>query len=203
MTGPVVPAASVPFGAALPGTVLALKEWAAAVHALLDGRQTVLLRKGGIHEKRFSVRGSRFVVFPTVAHSHAESTRAEHADLLALGAADVAERTVVVRAELSVAATIAVRRPERIAELEPFHIWTTESVRRNRIDFRPRHELTAIVVSVRPLAPPLTVPLVPDYAGCRSWVDLVEMPGSVALGEQVHDDAGLLDVTVRVRNAVG
>ncbi len=30
----------------------ALKEWSAAVHALLDGRQTVLLRKGGIGEKR-------------------------------------------------------------------------------------------------------------------------------------------------------
>ena len=57
--------------------MLALKEWAAVVHALLDGRQTVLLRKGGIHEKRFSLRGSRFVVFPTVAHSHAESTRPE------------------------------------------------------------------------------------------------------------------------------
>ncbi|WP_031743828.1 DUF1802 family protein, partial [Mycobacterium tuberculosis] len=33
----------------------ALKEWSAAVHALLDGRQTVLLRKGGIGEKRFEV----------------------------------------------------------------------------------------------------------------------------------------------------
>ncbi len=32
----------------------ALKEWSAAVHALLDGRQTVLLRKGGIGEKRSS-----------------------------------------------------------------------------------------------------------------------------------------------------
>ena len=203
MTGPVVPAASVPFGAALPGTVLALKEWAAAVHALLDGRQTVLLRKGGIHEKRFSVRGSRFVVFPTVAHSHAESTRAEYADLLALGAADVAERTVVVRAELSVAATIAVRRPERIAELEPFHIWTTESVRRNRIDFRPRHELTAIVVSARALVVPVTVPLLPEYAGCRSWVDLVEVTGLGTVAGPVHDDGYLHDVAQQVRAAVG
>ncbi|WP_143119568.1 DUF1802 family protein, partial [Mycobacterium tuberculosis] len=33
----------------------ALKEWSAVVHALLDGRQTVLLRKGGIGEKRFEV----------------------------------------------------------------------------------------------------------------------------------------------------
>ncbi len=148
MTDPVVAVAPVDSDApVVPGTSLALTEWAAVVHALLDGRQTVLLRKGGIHEKRFSVRGSRFVVFPTVAHGHAESTRGEHADLLALGRADVADGSVMVRAELSVAATIAVRRPDRIAELEPFHIWTTESVRRNRIDFRPRHELTAIVVS--------------------------------------------------------
>ena len=51
--------------------------------------------------------------------------------------------------DLEVVEAIAVRRPERIAELEPFHIWTTESVRRNRIDFRPRHELTAIVVVAR------------------------------------------------------
>jgi hypothetical protein len=207
MTGPVVPVASVapvvPDVPVVPGTVLALKEWAAVVHALLDGRQTVLLRKGGIHEKRFSVRGSRFVVFPTVAHSHAESTRPEHAQLLALGLPDVADGSVVVRAELSVAATIAVRRPERIAELEPFHIWTTESVRRNRIDFRPRHELTAIVVSARALVVPLTVPLLPEYAGCRSWVDLVEVAGLGAVAEPVHDVDYLNDVAEQVRAAVG
>ena len=31
----------------------ALKEWGAAVQALLDGRQTVLLRKGGIKATQF------------------------------------------------------------------------------------------------------------------------------------------------------
>jgi len=190
MTGPVVPA-------------LALKEWAAAVHALLDGRQTVLLRKGGIHEKRFTVRGSRFLVFPTVAHSHAESTRVEHADLLVLGLPDVGAESVVVRAELSVVQTIAVRQPERVADLEPFHIWTTESVRRNRIDFRPRHELTAIVVAARALAQPLTVPLLPEYAGCKSWIDLVDLHESGLLAAPVHDDAYLQHVASQVRAAVG
>ena len=64
----------------------ALKEWSAAVHAMLDGRQTVLLRKGGIHEKRFDARLRRdFLFFPTVAHSHAERVRPEHRDLLAAG----------------------------------------------------------------------------------------------------------------------
>ena len=203
MTGPLEPVVSV--APAQPETVLALKEWAAVVHALVDGRQTVLLRKGGIHEKRFSIRGSRFLVFPTVAHSHAESTRAEHADLLALGLPDVADGSVVVRAELSVAATIAVRRPERIAELEPFHIWTTESVRRNRIDFRPRHELAAIVVRARPLEKPLKVPLVAEYAGCRSWVDLDQLPFTPVgrTVDPVHDDRTLSDIADQVRTSVG
>ena len=53
----------------------ALKEWGAAVQALLDGRQTVLLRKGGIHEKRFALTARQFVFFPTVAHGHAETTQ--------------------------------------------------------------------------------------------------------------------------------
>jgi len=201
MTGPLEPVVSV--APAQPETVLALKEWAAVVHALVDGRQTVLLRKGGIHEKRFTVRGSRFVVFPTVAHSHAESTRPEHAELLAIGLADVGDASVVVRAELSVVQTIAVRQPERIAELEPFHIWTTDSVRRNRIDFRPRHELTAIVVSARALAVPLVVPLLPEYAGCRSWVDLVDVPELCAAADPLHDDASLREVAEQVRIAVG
>ena len=182
--------------------LLALKEWSAAVQALLQGRQTVLLRKGGIHEKRFTVRGSEFLVFPTVAHSHAESTRAEFADLLSLGRPDVLDSAVVVRTQLSVVDVIPVRRPNRIAELEPFHIWTTDSVRANRIDFRPRHELTAIVVRARPLVEPMTVPLLPEYGGCRSWVDLA-LPTGPGVDDPVLDDQTLLEVARRVRDAVG
>lgn len=187
------------------GGVLALKEWAAAVHALLDGRQTVLLRKGGIHEKRFSLRGSRFVVYPTVAHSHAESTRPEHAAFLALGLPDVTESAVKVRVDLEVVEAIAVHRPERIAELEPFHIWTTDSVQRNRIDFRPRRELTAIVVRARPLARPIEVATTAEYGGCRSWVELAD-PAADGFGElldPVHDDHVLLGIAEQVRAVVG
>ena len=184
--------------------VLALKEWAAVVHALLDGRQAVLLRKGGIHEKRFALLGSRFVVFPTVAHSHAESTRTEHASLLPLGLPDVSATELVVRVDLEVVEAIAVRRPDRIAELEPFHIWTTDSVRSNRIDFRPRRELAAIVVRARPLAAPVTVPVLPEYAGCRSWVDLDQAMFTMTERlDPVHDEPTLLDIADRVRATVG
>jgi hypothetical protein len=180
----------------------ALKEWAAVAHALLDGRQTVLLRKGGIHEKRFTVAASRFLLFPTVAHSHRESTRPEHTDLLDLGRRDVTDDALVLRVELEVVAAIAVARPEHIAELEPFHIWTTESVRQNRIDFRPRHQLTALVIKASPLRPPIKQPVLADFAGCRSWVDL-PVPADLEPAPAVHNEEFLAGVERQVRSAVG
>ena len=136
----------------------ALKEWAAAVHALLDGRQTVLLRKGGIGEKRFAVESGEFLLFPTVAHSHAERVRPEHRDLLDAAAPDSTDDCVVIRAAATVVAAVAVHRDEGLAEIEDLHIWTAESVRTDRLDFRPRHRLTALVVQAVPLVEPVRLP---------------------------------------------
>ncbi|AFM16838.1 hypothetical protein Mycch_2055 [Mycolicibacterium chubuense NBB4] len=178
----------------------ALKEWSAAVHALLEGRQTVLLRKGGIAEKRFEVAAPRFLLFPTVAHSHAERVRPEHRDLLVPAAADSTEDDVVLRAGARVVAAIQVDRPEALDDLAPLHIWTDESVRADRVDFRPRHRLTVLVVSAAPLTEPVRLARTPDYRGCSSWVDL---PVDPAWGDPVHDDATLHDIAAQVRLSVG
>ncbi|WP_454789603.1 DUF1802 family protein [Mycolicibacterium lutetiense] len=178
----------------------ALKEWSAAVHALLDGRQTVLLRKGGIHEKRFSVAAPEFVLFPTIAHSHAERVRPEHDDLLAAAAADSTEDAVIIRAGAKVVAAVEVHRPEAIEDLADLHIWTTESVQTDRLDFRPKHRLTVVIVQVAPLRTPIQLARTPEFAGCKSWVDL---PVQADWGPPVHDDATLHDVAERVRTSVG
>jgi hypothetical protein len=177
----------------------ALKEWSAAVHGLLDGRQTVLLRKGGIHEKRFALNASRFLFFPTVAHSHAERVRAEHGDLLEAAAADSTDDEVVLRAGAKVVAAIEVGRPERLDEIEPLHIWTAESVRTDRLDFRPKHRLTVLVVQASPLQEPVRLARSPDYAGCRSWVPLPVDPG---WAPPVHSDEALAEIAHRVRRSV-
>lgn len=178
----------------------ALKEWSAAVHAMLDGRQTVLLRKGGIGEKRFQVNAQQFLLFPTVAHSHTDRVRPEHRDLLDPAAADSTEDTLTLRAGARVVAAVEVNRPDAIAELEPMHIWTAESVQADRLDFRPRHRLTVLVVSVSPLAAPLRIDRTPQYAGCTSWIDL---PVDPAWAPPVHDDATLAAVADSVRRSVG
>ncbi|OBG13208.1 hypothetical protein A5765_12650 [Mycolicibacterium celeriflavum] len=178
----------------------ALKEWSAAVLALLDGRQTVLLRKGGIHEKRFAVTASRFLLFPTVAHSHTERVRAEHRNLLDAAALDSGDDAVVIRAGARVVAAVEVNRPQMLESIAPLHIWTNESVRTDRLDFRPRHRLTALVVQASPLVRPLRLARTPDYAGCTSWL---ELPVDPEWAPPVHDDATLHDVAERVRRSVG
>ena len=178
----------------------ALKEWSAAVCGLLDGRQTVLLRKGGIHEKRFALTASRFLFFPTVAHSHAERVRPEHSDLLDLAAADSTDDEVVLRAGARVVDAIEVARPEGLDEIESLHIWTAASVRADRLDFRPKHRLTVLVVQASPLCEPVRLPRTPEYAGCKSWVPLPVDPG---WAPPVHSDRELEDVAVHVRRSVG
>ncbi|MBU9764602.1 DUF1802 family protein [Mycobacterium sp. TNTM28] len=182
----------------------ALKEWSAAIHALLEGRQTVLLRKGGIHEKRFSVEPAQgpapFLLFPTVAHSHAQRVRPQHADLLDIAAQDSAEDAVIIRTAAKVVAAVEVNRPEAIGELADLHIWTAESVQADRLDFRPKHRLCVLVVQARPLRSPVRLARTPEFAGCKSWVDL---PVPADAGAPVHDEATLHDIAERVRRSVG
>lgn len=180
-------------------TTPALKEWSAAVHALLDGRQTVLLRKGGIHEKRFAVTASRFLLFPTVAHSHTERVRPEHRDVLDVAAADSTDDAIVLRAGAKVVAAVEVGRPEMLEDIAQFHIWTNESVRTDRVDFRPKHRLTVLVVQASPLIEPLRLARTPDYAGCTSWVPL---PADPQWADPVHDDARLSEIVEQVRRSV-
>jgi hypothetical protein len=181
-------------------TVPALKEWSAVVHALLDGRQRVLLRKGGIGEKRFDIAAREFMLFPTVAHSHAERVRPEFRDLLAAAAPDSTDDRFVVRAAAKVVAALPVNRPDNITAIEDLHIWTAESVRRDRVDFRPKHRLAVLVVQAIPLLTPVELPRVSDYAGCTSWVQLpLDDP---SLGVPVHDDTSLREIVARVRDAV-
>ena len=183
-------------------TTLALKEWGAVVHALLDGRQTVLLRKGGIRERRFDVAHDRFVLFPTVAHAHAERVRDGHTDVLAAGARDVDEDagTFVVRAGVELVDVVGTDDGSALAALTDLHIWKPEHIE-ERLAFRPRHELQVLVVRAVALPHPVTLERVPEYGGCSSWVDLPVV--WQADGWPTHDADHLRGVAARVREALG
>src|SRR6188472_2307864 len=60
--------------------MIALKEWAIICKALEEGKQILLLRKGGIMEYRkgFEVKHNEFLLYPTFEHQSIESIKAEY-----------------------------------------------------------------------------------------------------------------------------
>jgi len=63
-------------------TTHALKEWAAAVDALEQGKTIMLLRKGGIHEQggRFKVAQNQILLYPTHEHQQPFLLRHDYAE---------------------------------------------------------------------------------------------------------------------------
>lgn len=192
----------------LAATTLALKEWGAAIHALLDGRQTILLRKGGIHEKAFIApeAGGGFLLFPTVAHTHADRTRPEHRDLLARGDDDATPSNatpsgVTIRAGVKVIGVVTVADPSRLPELADLHIWTNQSIQTDRVEFRPVKPLEILVVRVLALSDPVRLQRTESYVGCKSWIDL-EMEWD-RTGRAAHSVERLQADLERVRATIG
>lgn len=183
-------------------TTLALKEWGAVVHALLDGSQSILLRKGGIHERSFAVQGAgaSFVLYPTVEHSHRHRVRPEHTDLLERGAADVAGDGHVVRCGVTLIDTMTVAHPDELRELADLHIYTDEHIA-ERSAFRPRHPLHVLVARAAALPAPVAIVPQEEYGGCKSWLEL-PVGWDAKVATPVLTQAELEAVAKRVRAAL-
>ncbi|MBX6376947.1 MAG: DUF1802 family protein [Clostridia bacterium] len=169
----------------------ALKEWAVTVRALEQGRQLLLLRKGGILEARqgFRLEHRCFFLLPTYEHQRPELIRPEHRHLLddALAAWPFHPWQVLLPCWAEVVAAHPVTTEDALARLLPFHVWTADYAR-ERLHWNPGHPLYALVVRVYRLATPVSLPLAGGYAGCRSWLTL-EPGGMAELGEPSLDDA--------------
>jgi hypothetical protein len=151
----------------------AFKEWAVTCRALETGRQSVLLRKGGIHERggRFEVEHNEFWLFPTRFHQNPEEIRPEARPLLQ-EVANEAPSPASVRLSLYAVVdevfelTDASLLP-RPAELQIL----ADSTLDERFHYR-RPALFVLTVQVYRHADPITLPESPHFAGCRTWVDL-------------------------------
>ncbi|HEU5320511.1 MAG TPA: DUF1802 family protein [Methylomirabilota bacterium] len=152
---------------------VALKEWAVVCDRLAAGRQIVLLRKGGLGEPAsgFSVAHGEFFLFPTYVHEN-------EADLVddARAALPAVARSAPPAGELTLTLYAVVERDVEVRDLAALrrldgeHALTWPAVER-RFHYR-RPGLHAMAVRVYRLPRPLTVPNLPAYGGCRSWVPL-------------------------------
>ncbi|MBN9519586.1 DUF1802 family protein [bacterium] len=155
---------------------VAFKEWAVICRALADGRQSLILRKGGIAEAggEFHPEHHRFLLLPT--HFHEQHRTGIKPELLPL--LDVAEVDRPPAGTLRFthfAEVTAVRKLTDLAQalaLDPAHGWAEDTVRQ-RFHYRTPG-LFVLTVRVFALPAPVEVPDRNEYAGCKTWVDLVD-----------------------------
>lgn len=152
------------------------KEWAFVCEALGRGVQTLILRKGGIHEGRggFHFQHQVFWLFPTGFHAQEGQLRwiPEDADAVAVPQDDQRE-TVSLRYFARLDAVWRLTDWARVEALEPFHIWRREVVR-DRFAWNEESCLHAALVRVSALREPWVIPYERGFGGCRSWVTLPE-----------------------------
>ena len=158
---------------------IALKEWAVTVQALARGEQILLLRKGGIHEssKDFRVLHPEFLLYPTYEHQKAELLQPAYQpalEALLEQPRDPGEITFTHFARMEEA--LELLEQDKVDDLEPHYIWTT-AYAQSRLRWKPTLPLSVMLLRVYRLEAPVTVPWLPEYGGCTSWVeDLVEVP---------------------------
>jgi hypothetical protein len=160
----------------------ALKEWAIVCKALEEGRQVLLLRKGGIMEYRqgFEIKHNKFLLFPTFEHQSKEYIQPDYIDnldiILQHHLTDPYHPTPNSgRNKLNLYAKVIdvkeVGDKSIIRKLEKYHIWNDRYVNL-RMDYNPKKPMSVLLLRVYKMNNPIEVDIIPEWAGCRSWVSI-------------------------------
>ena len=173
--------------------MIALKEWAIVCKALEDGKQMLLLRKGGIMEYRkgFEVKHNEFLLYPTFEHQSVESIKVEYKEKLK----EILEEQNkyynnnnrkkidkdnknfniathnIIKLLAKVEDVIEISDKLILSELRDYHIWSDEYVTM-RMNYNPSKPMSVLLLRIYKLRKPLIVDINDKWAGCKSWIDI-------------------------------
>jgi hypothetical protein len=180
--------------------MFAFKEWTLVCDALARGKQSLIIRKGGIAEGRdgFRFKHPEFLLFPTLFHEQVAKLRVPAGIELPSARPDGQhEIRLLARTEW----TRDVTDWATAQALEPFHIWAEHEIeKRFRQDDQPG--VSVAFVRVFTLCEPHVFPDLPKYGGCRSWIEVPGLPASTAL-EPVIGDAAHQEREAAIRKILG
>ncbi len=156
------------------------KEWSLVCAALGSGAQSIILRKGGIHEGKagFWWRHDRFFLFPTHFHGQtAEFPWTPHGGMALTEDPDALHRIgyfaeVVSKHQLT--------DWETVLRLKDLHFWT-ETTLRGRFDYSESAGISLAFLRIHRLEKPWVFADEKKFGGCRSWLDLPALPEQTAL----------------------
>ena len=171
---------------------VALKEWAVVQRSLLEGHQIILLRKGGLIEESgdFDLRAGQFLLYPTYAHETERVGDVQPCFGQWLGEEE-ARKTVPTEVRIEAAAEVSdvVRVDDRtkLLNLAPQHIWSPQFIE-GRYDWEPYKPVFVLLLRAYRLAAPVVRPVLTQYGGCRSWVEMAEPVSTAGAVPAVSDE---------------
>lgn len=153
----------------------ALKEWASAIQALENGRQIMVMRKGGIVEetKHFELKSPAFYLYPTYEHQRKELIKSSDQSYVEESLAEwVPEAsTVRITSYAEVTQDLEIRDQEMLDRLLEYHMWTADFAE-SRLKWKKKDPLHVLILRVYRLQEPVEIPVLPEYNGCRSWISI-------------------------------
>lgn len=152
---------------------IAFKEWAVVVDALARGDQLLILRRGGISEGAggFQLEHERFLFFPTLFHQQRDSVIGTAQIRYDVIAPKLSPATVRIECFAEVVDWKLLNSIDAAMRLRGQHIWRDEVIR-EKFTFGRSKSIYAMAVRVFRLPLPVELPMLAQYGGCKSWVEL-------------------------------
>lgn len=182
---------------------IALKEWSVVVEALGEGRQLILVRKGGIRDPKgaFQLEHREFLLYPTLEHQSEEAIRPEFRQQFKESLDSPKEpKAVALGFYGGVSYVGQIRDPKQMEGLKRHHIWTEEFFA-TRMSYRPAAPTFLVVLRVYRLPKQVLLPVEPEYIGCKSWVPLkqeIPVEGAQPVIDNKSFRAALVEISARL-----
>lgn len=170
----------------LPPSVPAFKEWSLVCAALGSGAQSLILRKGGIHEGKsgFWWRHDRFFLFPT--HFHEQTTQFPWTPPASVALTENPDGLHTIEFLAEVESKYQITDWETVRRLAGRHFWTEDTLR-ERFNYSENTGISLAFCRVFRLERPWTFPDEKKFGGCRSWLDLPVPPENPTLTPVLND----------------
>ena len=151
----------------------AFKEWAVICAALAQGHQAIILRKGGIADEGglFRPEHPRFWLYPTYVHQQQQGIKPEMQPLFEACQRDApAPGTVRLTHFAEISGVFHVAHLATAFLLDGLHGWSEETVLK-KFEYRTPG-LYVLPVRIYQAKEATTLPVLPVYDGCKTWVEL-------------------------------
>lgn len=174
-----------------PSKPIALKEWAVNIESLAQGKQIILMRKGGIHEetKEFQLQGETFYLFPTYLHQKKELLKDDYKPFLeqVTETWDKNSDEIVINYMAKVVEDIEILNEEKLESLFPHHIWTNNFAE-TKLHWKKDKPIHVLVTRIYQLSEPVVIKNIEEYNGCKSWVSLQGEIPNLKVEPMINDE---------------